>query len=248
MSSPFRIAQVSDCHLPESADISYRGINAYKNLERVLQKVADFAPQLVLATGDLSEDASPSSYDALKRYFDALDIEVLAVPGNHDKPQSVADVFPGSPVADVQASEHGIWQIIRINSCIDGRPEGRVLDDNLKQLAAIMQKNPQQPRLLVLHHQPVTVGSPWIDKYRLQDPEEFLDLVSAANGVKAVLWGHVHQAFSSQHQGAGLLACPSSAINGLPGHEKFTPDPEGPAFRWLELADDGSFDTGVTHA
>ncbi len=94
VSRPLRIAQVSDCHLPASAGATYRGINAYENLELVLQKVADFAPDVVLATGDLSEDASPSSYRALKqyfsRYFSSLEVNVLALPGNHDDPQSVA--------------------------------------------------------------------------------------------------------------------------------------------------------------
>lgn len=243
-----RIAQLSDCHLTASADISYRGINAYKNLELVLQKVAAFAPDLLLATGDLSEDASPSSYRALKKYFATLDVEVLALPGNHDDPQSVAATFPGSPTGKISISEHGSWQIIRVNSCIEGRPEGRVSSDNLVQLAGILLQDPQRHRLLVLHHQPVLVGSPWIDKYCLQDPDEFLDLVAAENGVKAVLWGHVHQAFAAQYQGASLLAGPSSAINGLPGNDSFTADTAGPAFRWLELADDGYWETGVIYA
>lgn len=243
-----RIAQVSDCHLPASADTSYRGINAYKNLERVLHKVTAFAPDLLLATGDLSEDASPTSYQALKKYLASLSVEVLALPGNHDDPQSVAGIFPGSPTENVAVSEHGCWQIIRLNSCIEGRPEGRVSSSNLKQLTKILKQNPQQPRLLVLHHQPVLVGSPWIDKYRLQDPDDLLALVSAGNGVKAVLWGHVHQAFAAQHQGASLLAGPSSAINGLPGYDSFTPDPGGPAFRWLELAEDGGLETGLIYA
>lgn len=248
LSSTLRIAQLSDCHLPATAATDYRGINAYQNLERVLEKVADFAPDLLLATGDLSEDASPSSYHALKDYFDTLDVEVLAIPGNHDEPRQVQEIFPGSPAEHVVVSEHGPWQIVRINSCIEGSPEGRVSSQNLQQLADIFEQTPAQPRLLVLHHQPVRVGSPWIDKYRLQNPEEFLSLVSADNGVKAVLWGHVHQAFAAQHKGTSLLACPSSAINGLPGNEKFTPDPKGPAFRWFELNTDGRFETGIIHA
>ena len=241
-----RIAQVSDCHLPASADVLYRGISAYKNLELILAKVADFSPDLLLATGDLSEDASPSSYSALKRYFDTLGVDVLPVPGNHDEPQQVASIFPGSPVENLEVSDHGEWQIIRLNSCIDARPEGRVTEENLEQLATLLRENPTRPRLLVLHHQPVLVGSPWIDKYRLQNPLELMSLVAACDGVKAVLWGHVHQAYSAQHGDTSLLAGPSSAINGLPGKDKFTSDPQGPAFRWLELYDGGRFETGIT--
>jgi len=37
-----------------------------------------------------------------------------------------------------------------------------------------------------------------------------------------------------------MLGSPSSAINSLPGAQKFTEDPAGPACRWLELKLDGT--------
>ena len=55
-------------------------------------------PDLLLATGDLSEDGSRTSYLALRNYLKPLGIPVLALPGNHDDPGLLAEVFPGSPV------------------------------------------------------------------------------------------------------------------------------------------------------
>lgn len=245
MNPTLRIAQLTDCHLPASPDCDYRGINAYTNLELVLAKVREFGPDLILASGDLSEDASPSSYFALKAYLEQLQVPVLALPGNHDEPGLLAQTFPGSPVDDVVTSEPGDWQIIRLNSCIEGRPDGRVTASNLQQLAALLQAEPERDRIIVLHHQPVLVGSPWIDKYCLQEPEEFLQLVDKYSSIKAVLWGHVHQEFAVVRQGTQMLAGPSSAINSLPGKETFTADPGGPAFRWLLASEDGTLTTGV---
>lgn len=228
--------------------MGYRGINAHENLQRVLQKVAEFSPDLLLASGDLSEDASPESYAALKCYFDQLKVPVLALPGNHDDASLLAQTYPGSPVASVALTEHGDWQIIRLNSCIENRPEGRLSAACLQQLAKVLKHDPLRPRLVILHHQPVAVGSPWIDKYRLQEPQAFMDLIATAAGIKAVLWGHVHCEFEAHWQAINLLSCPSSAINSLAGVDKFTADPQGPAFRWLCLGAEGHFESGVTYA
>lgn len=246
MNRILRIAQVSDCHLPVSPDKDYRGINAYENLQRVLQKVAKFLPDLLIASGDLSEDASPESYAALKTYFDRLDVPVLALPGNHDEPALLAEAFPGSPIDEPQVTNHGAWQIIRMNSCIEGRPEGCLSSASLTQLRIVLMAEPERPRIIVLHHQPVLVGSPWIDKYRLQEPEAFLQMVDQYSSIKAVLWGHVHQEFACNQQDTLMLAGPSSAINSSPGEDKFTPDLRGPGFRWLLANDDAGLSSGVS--
>ena len=78
------IIQISDCHLPADTGQQYRGINPHKNLKRLMRKVKALRPDLILATGDLSEDGSRASYRLLKRYLKLHDTPVLALPGNHD--------------------------------------------------------------------------------------------------------------------------------------------------------------------
>ena len=69
MTDSIRIAQITDCHLPADPKQQYRGINPRDNLNTLLQKVKDLAPNLVLASGDLSEDGSRISYLALQQYW-----------------------------------------------------------------------------------------------------------------------------------------------------------------------------------
>lgn len=202
-------------------------------------------PGLLLATGDLSEDGSRTSYLALRNYLKPLGIPVLALPGNHDDPGLLAEIFPGSPVDTIKVSEHGPWQIIRLNSCLPGKPEGRLSEKTLADLESFFENNEQRPLLIALHHQPVSIGSPWIDKYRLQDTGQFLQLIDQQANVKAVVWGHVHQVFEANRNGIAMLGSPSSAINGLTAAQKFTADAGGPAFRWLELKADGTTLSGV---
>ena len=240
MTGSVLIAQITDCHLPADPQQPYRGINPYKNLQGLLKKVEQLKPDLLLASGDLSEDGSRASYERLGQYFKPLGIPVLALPGNHDDAGLLAKIFPGSPVDKISFSNHGAWQIIRLNSCLEGRPEGRLSEETLAALESALRESAQRPRLIAVHHQPVTVGSPWIDKYRMFDPEDFLQLLDRYENVKAVIWGHVHQEFETVRNGTAMLGSPSSAINGLPGAQTFTEDPDGPAFRWLELRTDGT--------
>ena len=63
--------------------------------------------------------------------------------------------------------------------------------------------------------------------------------------VRIVAWGHIHQPFSARRGSVALLGAPSTVANSLPGREKFTLDARGPACRWFDLAQDGSFETGL---
>jgi Icc protein len=245
VSSSTFIIQLTDCHLPVDRKQKYRGINPYENLNSMIDRIMAMKPDLLLATGDLSEDGSRASYLALRNDLKPLGIPVLALPGNHDDPGLLAEVFPGSPVENIAVSEHGPWQIVRLNSSLPGRPEGRLSDQTLAELDSFFADNQHRPLLIALHHQPVSIGSPWIDKYRLQEPERFLQLIDQQPNVKVVVWGHIHQVFEASRNGISMLGGPSSAINGLTAAQKFTPDTRGPSYRWLELKADGTTLSGV---
>jgi Icc protein len=242
------VAQITDCHLPANPQQKYRGIKPHKNLKKLIKKVKAMRPDLLLASGDLSEDGSRASYRALQAYFSPLDIPVLALPGNHDDAELLAKVFPTSPVDTISASEHGPWQIVRLNSCLPGKPEGRLSKKTLLDIEEFLGFHSRGPIVIALHHQPVAINSPWIDKYRLLEPAAFLKVIDQYPNVKAVVWGHVHQQYEADRNGTAMLAGPSSAINGLKTAQKFTPDPSGPACRWLELKIDGSISTGIIGA
>jgi Icc protein len=249
MSKSIRAIQITDCHLPKLPELEYRSINSHENLKLLLKKVQrfaiDFEADFILATGDLSEDASAESYRLLHSYLSKTGLPVLALPGNHDEPALLERFFPRSPVDNIEVSEHGQWQLIRINSCLASSPAGQISDLNLAELERVLSKDSGRSRLLAVHHQPVPVGSLWIDKYKLMEADSFLRLIDQCKDVKAVVWGHVHQVFSKDRNGTLMLSGPSSAINALPGEQKFMADPLGPACRWLELETNGGISTGI---
>ncbi len=239
------IVQISDCHLPADPKQEYRGVNPHKNLKKLMRKVKAMKPDLLLATGDLSEDGSRKSYRLLKRYLYLPATPVLALPGNHDDAELLAGVFPGSPVETISVSDHDPWQIIRLNSCLAGKPEGHLTERTLVDLDSLLSTRDLGPCLIAVHHQPIAVGNPWIDKYPLDNPERLLRLIDRSRSVKTVLWGHIHHAFSVDRNGTAMLGSPSSAINSLTDVQRFTADSVGPACRWLKLNPDGTFLSGI---
>ena len=64
-------------------------------------------------------------------------------------------------------------------------------------------------------------------------------------GLRAILWGHVHQASDRVRQGVRLLSTPSTCAQFLPGSATFAMDTRPPGYRWLDLHDDGRIETRI---
>lgn len=250
-----KIIQLSDCHVTGEAGGTYRGQDPRASLEAIIDAVIAWAPDLVLATGDLSEDASPASYDYLAAQFARLPMPVLGTPGNHDTEAGMRTCLPRSAVHEplsvsIDRDAQGVpirdsWQLVVLGSAKPGEIGGRFEDRQLDEFEAVLEAG-QGPALVALHHQPWPVGSPWIDRYALDKPERFHALLATHPRVRLVLWGHVHQAVRIAVSDTLIgLGAPSTVSNSLPGQARFTLDPAGPACRWLKLSGDGGFETGL---
>jgi 3',5'-cyclic-AMP phosphodiesterase len=87
--------------------------------------------------------------------------------------------------------------------------------------------------------------SRWLDSVGLTNAAEFLHTIDRHKNVRAIVWGHVHQAYDSLRKGVRLLATPSTCAQFLPRAESFAVDRRPPAYRTLELRADGSLLTEV---
>jgi len=242
---PLRVIQLSDCHVAADPGADYRGQNADRNLSAVLTAVEGWQPDLILLTGDVSEDASRPSYQRVSERLAKTSVPVLALPGNHDDPQVMQDFFPTGPWNGPHVTVAGNWRLILLDSTERKRISGLLDQHSLDWLESELQSHGECHHLVALHHQPVEVDAPWIDKYRLESPEPFLRLVERAASVRCVTWGHVHQDFRMCRWDVEFFSAPSTAANSLRGTERFTFDATGPACRWLKLYPDGQLDTGL---
>jgi len=240
----FRLVQLSDCHLSEDPDASYRGENADANLKRLLPAVRALRPDGLVLSGDVSEDAALASYRRVRDLLDGISGDIAWLPGNHDDRGVMEAAFSAEGFHAGPVLERAGWQIVLLDSAVTDRPEGHL---DVKRLAPLDQLDGQRPALVFVHHQPVPVNAPWIDKYPLVDADQLWDRLDPAV-VRAVAFGHVHQAFRGQKNGIACLSAPSTVANSQSETEKFTPDPTGPKARWFNLHPNGDWQTGLISA
>lgn len=231
--------------MPSARGGLYRGLDPLRGLEELLPRIRAFRPDSVLLTGDVSEDGSPASYRAVASRLAETAVPVLALPGNHDDPGEMQKHFETGPWSGPRFVTLGDWLIVLLDSTGRDRIDGVLHEADLSALSKGLESRDVRHVLVALHHQPMPVDSHWIDRYPLENPERFRGLLEKDGRVRCVAWGHVHQDFVSEDDGIVWLGSPSSVANGLPGYEKFTLDPAGPACRWLRLEPDGRVETGL---
>ncbi len=247
-SAVLRIIQISDCHVSADPSALYRGQhNADVNLQKITQRVRQWEPDLVLLTGDVSEDGSPESYQRTSACLAKVAVPVLALPGNHDDVEVMGEFFQMGPWGGPHVTKTENWQLVMLDSTEPDLISGRFSESYLDQVSAILHDGGTLHTLVGLHHQPVPVGAPWIDHYMLENPKCFFDVIDQASRVRCISWGHVHHGFQVKRKAVTLLGSPSTVTNSIPGSPRFTLDPAGPACRWLELSADGGVDTGLLY-
>jgi Icc protein len=241
------VIQISDTHIYPEPGWELYGVSTESTLRQVIdavQKRHDRIDAIVL-TGDLVHDAPIAGYERLKHFFDCFDAPVYCLPGNHDDLSLMESQFNDGRF--FAAGEAGLknWRLFFLDSTRPGCVEGYLEKAQLSALDQALHGNTDQPVLVFLHHQPVMINSHWLDRIGLQEPGDFLDIVSRHRHVKAVSWGHIHQEWDETAKHVRLLATPSSCVQFKPGASTFETDSLAPGWRWFTLHDDGHLETGV---
>lgn len=241
------LVQLSDSHLFAEADGKLLGMDTCDSLQRVIERVLLEQAQidLILATGDLSQDGSEASYRRFRQLTAAIGAPTRWLAGNHDETPPMQAVCKDSellePVIDL-----GAWRIVMLDSSIPGAVPGFLDETQLRILEQALSEAPQRHHLICLHHHPVSIGCKWMEPIGLRNPDALFAILDRHPQARAVLWGHIHQEFDQPRGNLRLLASPSTCVQFAPGSEEFQVDSEAPGYRWLRLHADGTLDTGVS--
>jgi Icc protein len=245
-SAALRIAQITDTHLYADPDGRLLGLNTRHCLQQVVQLAGQHRPQLIVATGDLTHDASADAYRSVRECLAPLDAPVYCLPGNHDETSALrACMNDGAMFFSPSCLRVAGWQMVFLDSSVSGSEGGHLGDRELERLDDTLNSARDNPALVWLHHQPVRVGSRWLDSMAVDNSEAFFRVIDRHPQVRAILWGHVHQQFERRRHDVALLATPSTCIQFLPQSEQFAIEHSPPGYRWIDLYDDGRFETGV---
>jgi Icc protein len=244
-----RVLQLTDTHLCREAGGTLLGMNTDHSLQAVIELALRERPgtDLVLATGDLSDGGAETAYQRLQKYLSQFDCANFWLPGNHDERISMEAVTNGtdSLSREIRVAD---WQVLMLDSQVAGEVGGRLGEDELAFLESALEAAAVEGlySLICLHHHPVEIGCEWLDEQIVTDSDAFFAVLERFQGVKAVLWGHVHQQIDRQFLGLRLMAAPSTCVQFAPGSDGFKADDLPPGYRWLDLHPDGEIGTGIS--
>ncbi|MFJ4351722.1 3',5'-cyclic-AMP phosphodiesterase [Pseudomonas sp. NPDC089428] len=245
--APVHVVQLTDAHLFADPAGTLLGLNTRDSLRHVVAQVCREQPRvdLLLCTGDLSQDATVASYQAFLELTREIAVPTRWLPGNHDEAKVMADVAPEllESVTDI-----GRWRVVMLNSAVLGATHGLLEQDQLSILDEALTSADGRHCLVCCHHQPVDIGCAWIAPIGLRNADELLQRLGGYPQVKALLWGHIHQEWDEERDGLRLLATPSTCIQFAAGSKDFKVSEEQPGYRWLRLHADGRVETGVERA
>ena len=243
-----RILHVTDPHLFADSVTELYGVRTDQSFRAVIDRALgdnQWQPHAVLATGDLAEDRSRKGYERFREIMQPSGLPILCLPGNHDNPHLMEQVLDGGAFRYCATHDIGHWRLILLNSHADGDEGGVLADSELERLEAALAMPHGRHVLVGVHHQPIDMGSAWIDGYGLRNAPDLLSVLNRHAQVRGVLWGHVHQASDRQHQNLRMLSTPSTCAQFTPATEKCVMDTRPPGFRRLNLSADGGIETEV---
>lgn len=239
------VLHITDLHLFAEPGRELLGVVTDASLEAVLDlALGQATPDVLLVTGDVTDDGEARAYqragDLVAQRFSGPS---LWLPGNHDM-----GAVMRSSGASMDRLELGDWLIVAIDTHIDGQVLGHVDGAEVERLEGLLTRA-QAPHVLICgHHQPVPVGTPWLDTQVIDNAAELLALLERHERVRAYLFGHVHQAFDTNRGQVRIISTPSTCYQFEAGSEQFSVDALSPGYRWLNLRTDGSIETTVHRA
>jgi Icc protein len=250
-SNALLVAQITDTHLLADPLGIHKGYQTGRSLQAVLRQVHRLVPQpdLLLLTGDLSQDETIESYYCLRDQISPLAIPTYWIPGNHDQDVSrMVQALSMQPFQAQKSIHRNGWHILLLDSSLPNCVDGELSPETLFWLDLQLQES-TNPTMIALHHPPLMVGSAWMDRIGLRNRDAFFEIVDRHPHVKLVVCGHIHQELDRWRHTVHYLGTPSTCMQFMPDCDEFTLD-EGrsPGFRLLWLYPDGRYETQVHRA
>lgn len=217
-----RILHLSDTHLLADGALHYGSVDTTAALDAVLTAAARIARlDVVVASGDLSDDGSPTSYrlvrDRLEPWAAARGARVVYAMGNHDDRSGFAAVLGdghggagpiGGPIGGV--SEIAGHRVVTLDSTVPGAGYGHLDAGQLARLRALLATPGPHGTVVVLHHPPVPAVTPLLRALELQNPGDLADAV-AGSDVRLILAGHYHHLLVDRLAGVPVVVAPGIA-------------------------------------
>nr|WP_246529553.1 metallophosphoesterase [Microvirga zambiensis] len=201
--TPLTFVHITDLHI---GNPNVQDDHLYSDTEATLRAIlSDIkslqpAPRFIVASSDLTNHGEPEAYHRLKSIMDeaGLAMPVLYTLGNHDKREGFYPVMLGrteetSAPYDHSAVIDGI-HVVMIDSSKPFKIGGHFEEGQIDWLAAELDRHPDLPKLLVMHHAPALdedAALEW-EALSIADTQALRDLLKGRENILGILSGHIH--------------------------------------------------------
>lgn len=235
------VAHLSDPHLIGRDGLHYGVVDNVANLRRALDRLAAIrpAPQVLVFTGDLADQAEPEAYATLRGIVEPAAAEmgatVVWTMGNHDARAEYARGLYDSDDDGAQDRVHEVdgLRVVALDTTVPGYHHGELRPEQLAWLADVLATPAQHGTLLAMHHPPLPL--PMLraaELIELHDQQALADVI-AGTDVRGILSGHLHMTTWSTFAGVPVSVASASCytidpapvdrfLSGTDGCQSFT--------------------------
>lgn len=225
--SALRILHLSDTHVAGDGGRHYGVVDTAEHLQRALAHVQRLNIDLVVVSGDVSDDGSEESYrqiqDAVTGWAAGHGARAVFAMGNHDDRAGFRAVLgggqpgadetvlggddPARPVASV--AEHDGWRVVVLDSSVPGAGYGTLEPEQLQFLRDAIAAPSAHGTIVIVHHPPVRAQTDLLQALALDeyDARDFIEVVRASD-VRVVLSGHYHHPIVEVVAGVPVVVAP----------------------------------------
>jgi 3',5'-cyclic AMP phosphodiesterase CpdA len=242
------IAQLSDSHIRLGPLAGETAAHLHRALGRALGLRP--APDCVVITGDVVDNGMTEEYQAFLAIAEGYPLPIHLAVGNHDDARTMVQVFGktgylGNAESAYYSVDYLELRLIFLDSAVPGSMAGHLPAEQLQWLDRTLADRADVPAFVCLHHPPIDVGMPFLDRIKLDNPDALQAVLTKHPHAQRILAGHVHRTVIGSFAGTTVTVAPStfrqSAI------DLQTDGPSGyvhePAGLLLHLVDSGTCTT-----
>lgn len=213
------IAQITDMHVRPAGKLASERVDTNRMLADTVASLMALPrkPDIVLATGDLTDCGLDSEYEMLQELLDPLSMPVYLVPGNHDRRTALRSVF-GSDGYLPQSGEFlhytldaGPMRLIGLDTVVPGQGYGEMCGARLDWLDDSLSEAADRPTLIFMHHPPFGTGLADMDTINCRNGKAMAEIVRQYGNVERIVCGHHHRPIQRRWAGTLASVAPSTA-------------------------------------
>ena len=211
------IAQISDCHIRDHDSAFGRLVDTSETLRRVVDHLLALepAPDVILATGDLTDDGTPPQYATLRDTLAPIAERIVPLPGNHDEGRAFRLAFADLLPNDV-ATDHCSYvvdrfpvRLVGLDTTLPGRHDGRF--DSVREgwLDQTLSAD-DRPTVVFTHFPPFETGLTFMDQGGVADADRLRATIERHPQVRLLVAGHLHRPIQTTIGATLVSTCPST--------------------------------------